>query len=409
MLRLGVGLFVGVYVARYLGPERFGTLSYAMSVIVLFSVLSSLGLNTIIVRELVSFPDKRDDFLGTAFILKLAGAGLVFLLLSVILYVNKSYGQDGLIILIIAAGLLFQAFNVIQFYFEANVLAKFIAVSQMVSLIVVSIARLAFIWLEMPLIYFAWAVLIESLILGIGLVVVYCRQKLKIWKWRFKFRTAAGLLKNSWPLILSGIAVSLYMRIDQVMIKKMLDAEAVGQYAAAVRLSEALYFVPTVITASLFPAMMNAKKNSEELYRQRLMQMFSLMVWISVSLSLFFTFSSKHIVVFLYGEEFLESGSVLAIHIWASVSVFLGVVSGKHLLVENFIKLCFLRVVIGAFSNLLLNFALIPQFGIRGAAIATGLSYFIAVFFVILIPKTYKHGLMMLQSFNPFFRSTRIQ
>ncbi len=409
ILRLTVGLFVGVYVARYLGPERFGILSYAMSVVALFSVFSTLGLDGILVRELIKSPERQNELLGTAFILKLAGTGLALLLLSVILYITGISGQDGSIILIIAVGLIFQSFNVIQFYFEANVLAKFVAVSQIVSWVAISIIKVVFVLLRLPLVYFAWLIILESLIVAIGLSIIYCRNDFRILRWTFGFKTATALLKNCWPLILSGIAVTLYMKIDQVMIRNMLNAEAVGQYAAAVRLSEALYFVPTVIIASLFPAMVNAKKTSEELYRQRLMRMFSLMVCISVPLSLFFTFFSRHIVTFLYGEEFLEAGLVLAIHIWASISVFLGIVSSKHLLVENFMKISFLRVLIGGFSNLLLNCILIPRYGIKGAAIATGLSYTFAVFFVILIPKTREHGFMMLRSFNPFFKNTRIQ
>ncbi len=398
---MAVGLFVGVYVARYLGPERFGVLSYAMSVVVLFSALSSLGLNGILVRELVNFPKKRDEFLGTAFILKLAGSGLVLILLSITLYFMGDDRQSNLMIFIIAFGLIFQPFNVIRFYFEANVLAKFIAVSQITSLVVVSVAKLVFIWLGLPLIYFALVVLIESLILAIGLSVVYFKQKLNIFNWQFSFKVATGLLKDSWPLILSAIAISIYLRIDQVMIKHMLNDEAVGQYAAAVKLSEAWYFIPVVICGSLFPAILNAKTQSKELYYARLQKLYVLMVWISLPIALVMTFMAGNIVLLLYGTQFSKAGPVLAIHIWAGVFVFLGVASSQYLIAENYTRISFFRTFIGAIVNVIFNIILIPKYGINGAAVATVISYFVAVFSIGFIPKTSRQVVMMLMSANP--------
>ena len=67
VLRMIISLFVGIYVARYLGPERFGLLSYSVSFVWLFSSLASFGLNNILVRELVQSPEQRNNLLGTVF------------------------------------------------------------------------------------------------------------------------------------------------------------------------------------------------------------------------------------------------------------------------------------------------------------------------------------------------------
>lgn len=398
IFRIAVALSVGIYVARYLGPERFGVLNYTMSVVVLFSALSSLGLNGILVRELVNFPKKRDEFLGTAFILKLAGSGLVLILLSITLYFMGDDRQSNLMIFIIAAGLIFQSFNVIQFYFEAKVLSKYFVFAQFVSLISVSIAKLVFIWLGLPLIYFALAVLIESLVLAIGQSVVYFKQKLDIFNWQFKLKTATGLLKVSWPLILSAIAISLYMRIDQVMIKHMLNSEAVGQYAAAVKLSEAFYFVPIVVCGSLFPAVINAKKQNKKLYYARLQYLYDLMAWLAIPIILVMTFSADFIVEFLYGVHFSKASSVLVIHIWATLFVFLGVASGKWFLAENLQYYSFLYKILGAGLNIILNLILITRIGIIGAAWATIISYGCAAYLL-----NFAHT----KTRNNFYRLTR--
>jgi len=377
---MAIGLFVGVWVARYLGPERFGVLSYAMSVVVLFSALSSLGLNSILVRGLVNFPKKRDEFLGTAFILKLSGSGLVLILLSITLYFMGDDRQSNLVIFIIAAGLIFQSFNVIRFYFEAKVLSKYFVSAQFVSLIVVSIAKLILIWMGLPLIYFALVVLIESIILAVGLSLVYLKQNFSILSWQFKPKTATGLLKDSWPLILSAIVVSIYMRIDQIMIKQMLDFTSVGNYAVAVRISTVWYFIPVAITNSVFPAIINAHKKDERLYYSRLQKLYDLMVWLAIAVAIPVTFLGNDLIRVVFKGNYPLTFSALRIHIWAGIFVFFGIARGKWLLVENLQKYSILYLGTGAIVNVILNFILIPSYGIQGAAVATLFSQMTATY-----------------------------
>jgi len=198
---------------------------------------------------------------------------------------------------------------------------------------------------------------------------------------------------------LSGMVISIYMKIDQVMIKEMLGAEQVGLYAAAVRLSEAWYFVPMAITSSVFPAIINAKKQSEVLYYQRLQKLYDLMVWLAVAIALPTTFLAPWVIRVLYGEAFLPAAGVLSIHIWAGVFVFLGVASGKWLLTENYTRIAFYRTFIGAIVNVVLNIILIPKYGINGAASATLISYFVATFSMGFIAKTRRQVVLMLKSF----------
>ncbi len=371
ILRMAVGLFVGVYVARYLGPERFGVLSYAMSVVVLFSALSSLGLNGILVRELVNFPKKREELLGTAFILKLSGSGLVLILLSITLYFMGDNRQSNLMIFIIAAGLIFQSFNVIQFYFEAKVLSKYLVFAQFVSMIAVSIAKLVFIWLGLPLIYFAWAVLIESLILAIGLSVVYFKQKLNIFNWKFSFKTATGLLKDSWPLILSGMVISIYMKIDQVMIKEMLGASEVGIYAAAVRISQALYVIPMVIAVSLYPKLVELHKRDRKEMVILIQSCCDSLVFVAITIAIIITISANQLILLLFGSAYSRAALVLVVHIWSFVFICAEVMVGRWAITEGIVKLIAVRNLFSAISNIILNLYLIPKYGAAGAAIAS--------------------------------------
>lgn len=375
-----VALFVGVYVARYLGPERFGLLSYAISFVGLFLALATLGLDGIVIRSLVQDPERREKLLGTSFALKIIGALLLIVLVFVAVQMTSSDTFTKILVLIIAVGMLFQSFNVIDFYFQSQVLAKFTSYAQFCSLVVSSITKVALVAIKASLVWFAWVVVLENAVLAISLVLMYRQQNLKVFQWQPERKLAMELLRDSWPLILSGIAVMVYMRIDQVMIKEMLDSEAVGNYAAAVCLSEAWYFVPIAVCSSLFPAIITAKKVSEKFYYARLQKLYDLMVWLAIAIALPTTFLAEYVISLLFGNEYATAAGVLKIHIWAGVFVFLWVASGKWLLSENMQMFAFYRTFAGMIVNVALNLILIPLFGINGAAWATLIAQSVSAF-----------------------------
>ena len=385
ILRMVVGLFVGIWVARYLGPEQFGLFSYAQSFVGLFTAIATLGLDGIVVRELVKDDTRRDELIGTAFWLKLMGAFGVLIVLAIAVNFTSNDSYTNSLVFIIASATIFQSFNVVDMYFQSKVLSKYIVYANVISLFISSIVKIAFILNEAPLIAFAWVILFDSFILASGFIYFYLKNRChseqlehhsvldteSSFAWGFNKSTALSLLKDSWPLILSGIVISIYMKIDQVMIKEMMNAQAVGQYAAAVRLSEAWYFIPMAIVSSLFPSIINAKKVSDKLYLERLQRLYSLMVWLAIAIALPMTFLSDWVVNLLYGNAYQEAGSVLMIHIWTGVFVFLGVAFSHYLIVENLMMKSFYRTALGTILNIIFNFILIPKYGIYGAAIAT--------------------------------------
>ena len=379
-LRIAVSLFVGIYVARYLGPERFGLLSYALSFVGIFVALATLGLDEVVVRELIKTPEQREKILGTSFLLKLVGTLLMWAAILVAIPLTENDLQTNILIIIIAFGTVFQAFNVIDLNFQAKVKSKYVVHAQFVQLIISSIVKIILVVNEAPLIWFASVYSLDVIVLAMGLVFAYLYNGDNIFSWKWSFETSKYLLHDSWPLILAGVVISVYMKIDQVMIKEMLGAKEVGLYAAAVKLSEAWYFIPMAITSSLLPAIINAKVYQKEVYYQRLQKLYDLMVWIAIAIALPTTFLSTLVVEFLYGKEYLGSSSVLIIHIWTAVFVFLGVASSKYLLAENFIKKTFYRTFIGALLNIIMNYYLIGIIGIQGAAISTLVSHFFAAY-----------------------------
>jgi len=381
ILRMVVGLFVGIWVARYLGPDKFGLLSYAMAFVGLFSSISTLGLNSIVVRELVKDESKRDKLIGTAFWLKLFGGFAVLLILAIAVNFTSNDAYTNLLVFIIASAIVFQSFNVADLYFQAKVLSKYVVYANIISLFLSSIFKITLILYDAPLIAFAWAVLFDSVVLAAGFIYFYYQNKLSFKEWKFEKSIALDLIKDSWPLVLSGIIISVYMRIDQVMIKEMMNNEAVGQYAAAVRLSEAWYFIPVIISSSLFPAIINSKKQSEEIYYARLQKLYTLAVWIAIAIALPMTFLSDWVVNILYGVQYDQAGGVLMIYIWAGVFVSFASIWSKHMLANNKQKVFLSYDITSTVINVIINLILIPFIGIKGAAIATAFSILITYIF----------------------------
>jgi O-antigen/teichoic acid export membrane protein len=387
LLRMIAGLLVGIWVARYLGPKQFGVFSYAIAFASLFSSIAKLGLDGIVVRDLVKEPEQRDCYLGTAFWLKLMGAILMLGIVAIAIQLSSSDHLTNLYVLIIASGAIFQSFEVVDFYFQSKVLSKFVSICKMTQLFISSLLKLYFIFTGAELIYFVLITLVDQITLSLSLYIAYRFQKLDSFFGHFNKAIAKQLLKDSWSLIISGLIIMIYMRIDQIMIKEMLGESEVGLYSAAVRLSEVWYFIPVIITASVFPSIVNAKKISEELYYTRLQRLYKLMIWLAIGIALPMTFLSDWLITLLYGDSYRDAGAVLKINIWAGVFVFIGVASDKWFLSEGLQKYTTVNTSVGAIINILLNFILIPRYGIYGAAISTLISYSIAAYLMNLVFK----------------------
>ncbi|CAM8367042.1 RfbX Membrane protein involved in the export of O-antigen and teichoic acid [Candidatus Methylopumilus universalis] len=386
ILRLIVGLFVGIWVVRYLGPSQFGLFAYAVAFASLFSNIAKLGLDNIVVRNLVSEPARRDLLMGTAFWLKLTGAIATLFLIGIAIQFTASDSATKLYVLIIASGVIFQALEVVDFYFQSQVLSKFVSISKMTQLLISTLLKLYLIFINADLFWFVLVSLVDQVTLAISLYFAYRHQKMGGFFKSFDWGIAKKMLKDSWPLIISGLAIMIYMRIDQVMIKEMLGEREVGLYSAAVGLSELFYMIPVLICQSIFPSIVNAKRISEKLYYSRLQKLYTIMARTSICIGITMTFLSSWLVSIIYGEVYSNAGPVLTVHIWSSVFVFIGVASGNWFLSENLQRYSSINTAVGAVINILLNLILIPRYGIYGAAIATVIahavsSYFMNVFF----------------------------
>jgi PST family polysaccharide transporter len=338
-----------------------------------------MGLQGIVVRDIVQNPACREDTLGSAAVLQLLGGAAAYtLLLATVFYLRPQDVLSQLVAAILGAVVLLKAFEVAGYWFESQVQSKYTVWVQNAAFLIFAGIKAVLILTGASLTSFVWAMLAEAFVVALAMTLALNRFGPPLSSLRISYRRCCALLKAGWPLMLSSIAVMIYMKIDQIMIGQMLGNDAVGIYSAAARISEIWYFIATAVAASVLPAILEAKKNNEAQYRQRLQALFDLMTWIAIIVALPVTFFATPLVTMLFGADYSEAGGVLAIHVWATVFVFLGVAGGNWFLAENQQLISLQRTALGAAVNVLLNIVLIPMLGVVGAAWATLISYAVA-------------------------------
>jgi polysaccharide transporter, PST family len=407
ILRMGVGLVVGVWVARYLGVAQFGLFNYAGAFVALFSTLATLGLPPLVVRTLTDHPEQQEEILGTTFWLQLLG-GVATLGLSVGTMFVLRHGDPIMLSLvaIFASSTIFQAFEAIDPWFQSRVQSKYPVMAKNTAFLLIAIVKVGLINLKAPLLAFAGATLAEVIVGVVGLILFYQYQGHSIWTWRWRLTLARKLLRESWPLILSGFSIIIYMRVDQIMLGQMVGDQMVGIYSAATRISEVWYFVPGAIASSVAPGIYAAKKAGDEaLYYRRIGQSLQLLSLIAILIAVPMTFLSGTLIAWLFGNEYAAAGPILAVHIWAALFVFTGIGTSTWFIAEGLTHLSFQRTLIGAVINICLNFGLIPAYGGLGAAIATVISQAFASFLSNAFhPEARKIFRVQLRSFVPLLR-----
>jgi len=375
VFRLGVGLIVIIFLARYLGPHDFGVYSYVFAFVSMLAPISKLGLDGIISRDIARNECDIGELMSSAIVLKLCGSVILVLATTVymalvkpdILYVYLA----GLFALVFAI----RSFEVIEFYFRARVLGRRIAVANVSSIALSALLKITLILLSYPLISFAAANAIEALF-AMGLMYVFFKKAQDIIEFsKVSLAVMKKLITESWPHIISGFFALMYLNVDQIMIESMLGSGDLGQYAAASRLSSAWYFLPITIGWALQTAIVKAKQNSSTAYFDRLQILASGLAILAYLISIPIFIFSEPIIKLLYGSDYMESSRILSIHMWASIFVFVGSVRGLWVVNESYFNFALFSNAIGGLLNVLLNYIWLPVYGIEGAAWATLISY----------------------------------
>lgn len=409
-LRLVMSLLIGVWLARYLGPSQYGLLNFSIAFVSIFGIIAGAGLQSTVVREIINCPEDKGKILGSAAIIILLGGCIAYVLTVFgIFWIRPGDSSAINLVLILAIITLLKISEVAVYWFESQVESKYVVYSQNIAFFLCSALRAALIITGASVFYFAWVNVFEALLVAILLLSVFKMRSGKSETFSFDLEKMRGLLVASWPLMLNGLGIMVYMKTDQIMLGQILNDEAVGIYSSAVRISEAWYFIPTAIASSVLPTIINAKKNSHKQYYSLLQKLIDMMVILSLIVALPMTFLSTFFISFLYGDSYIGAASVLTIHIWTAIFVFIGFAGNIWFIVENKPMLVLERTALGALLNIVLNLVLIPKYGVEGAAFSTLISQFFATWGADLIHKnTRELFFMKLKAFNFILSLRRI-
>ena len=407
IIRMMLGLSISVIMARILGPEELGKWNYAESFFGMFLVLTTLGFDAIIVRELVKDNSKAGELLGTAIGLKFIGTLLAITASYIgISMLRPDDSTIRSINLILATASIFQLFDVIDYWFRSQMQSKYTVIAKNIAFIISCLIKIILLLNNVSIVFVAVSAHIEFIVGSLLLLYFYKRNKQSPLGWRLNFRKAKFLLANSWPLILSSSAIFVQASIDQIMIGEMLGDAAVGQYSVALRLIEVLGFIPVVISTAFAPIVTKSKLANEDEYKRTLSSVYRIMFILFLITAIPIYFLSNHIVILLYGIDYSQAGSLLSLFAIRLFFTNFGVAKSLFITNESLFKYTLITSLVGAGSNIILNYLLIPIMGVTGSLVATILSFSISVFIIDLFfkRKIRSNLLLMLNSIITFWK-----
>ena len=395
---LGCSFIASIFVIRYFAPADYGVFAYASSYVTLFSSLTTLGLQSIAVREMVKQKIATEVIMGSSFVIMLIGSLIAMILAVSGAVLSHERSTVTLVVLIYCLVNIGSSLSVINYYFQAQLKMRYIAFVMLFQDIIDISIRLCMVHFKAQLLSFAVLGLVESIIANIAIFLIF-KNFSNLSKWKLDFKVIKFLLHQSIPLALAGVMVSLYMRLDQVMIEYFCGLKAVAEYSVGVKLIEIFYMLPVIIAPNIFPLIIKSYERSIEEFEDIIMKVYKYSILISLLLASLVSVFGGDLIHILYGDKYKESEFIFLIGIWCIVPVYLGVFSGLWNQTLGLQKYSLFNTFCGLITCVVLNFILIPNYGIIGAVFATIAAQFISsVFAQVLITKTRRNFILVFHS-----------
>jgi len=391
IVQLISGLIIGIVVARYLGPERYGLMNYVISYVFLFQTFSVLGLDQIEVREIAKGIIPFQQILGTALGIRITSS-LIFIIFAVLTsWMIDSDAYSTSLIAIYSITIVLNSFNVIRNYFFAIVQNEYVVKSEIARTVIGIIIKLVLLVVHANLTWFMVAYALDGLLLSLGYLTAYRAKVGSLKDWSFNIRYVRYFLKESLPLLLSGVAVIVYQRIDQVMIGQIIDKEAVGFFSVASRFVEILIFIPLILCQTITPILVKSRQESLDKYKQKAQQFMNLTVWLSLIASTLTALIAYWLVALTFGHAYLPAVDILQIMAFKASAVALSTTAGAMLVTEGLQRYAIFRDSLGCVVCIVLNLLLLPRYGATAAAFVAIASTITAGYIADAIIPAYRH------------------
>jgi PST family polysaccharide transporter len=382
--RLGLGLIVGAWVARYLGPNEYGKLAFILAYIAIFQAISLLGLDNIVVRDISKYKNKIGGIVGTTIFMRMSSGILLWSIAVIFIgYKNGFLSETTILTGLCGAGIIFQATDVIDLWFQSQSQSKRTVVVKLSAYLLSNCLKVFLILNHYPIVYFAIVTAIEALLCSIGLFFAY--KKYPVENIHVSMNIAKRLIRESWPYVFSSLSIIIYMRIDQIMLGNYLGDKAVGIYAAIMPIATLWSFVPMTISTSLAPFI--ARKRNQDIndynnWIKKIFILYSGMGWI---ISILLYFAAPLIVPLLFGNAYSDGVKLLQILAINNLFINLGLAQSIWIVNEGKGKLALYKTIVGAIFCIISNLLLIPQFGMIGAALSSVFSQIISTVLINII------------------------
>ena len=383
-------LLVGIFVARYLGPQQYGLMNYVFSYIAVFQVFASFGLDSIEIREEAHRNDKKNKLIGTAFILKILFAIITILLVVISVWIFEADAFTRWMIIMYSLSMIMNSFGVIRNYFTSIVWNEYIVKTEITRTLIGAGIKVVLLVIHADLLWFIMSTLFDTVLLASGYVVSYRRKIDRIRDWTFDKATALYLIKQSFPLLLSGAAVVVYQKIDQVMLGNMIDKAAVGYYSVAGKFTEICLFIPTILSQTITPILVKAYHDNMDDYQRKAKSFMNITIWGTIIICIVICLISHPLIKYTFGIEYTAAVTLLQIMIFKTIGYASAQITGALIVIEKKQKYVVIRNIIGCVVCIGLNLVLIPRYGVTGAAVASVITAICTGYFSHVFIPTYR-------------------
>ena len=370
-----LSLVVSMLTARYLGPSNFGLINYAASIVSFVAPIMYLGLNSVLVQEIINSPENEGETLGTSVFMSFVMSIICIIgIVSFVRVVNAGEKETLIVCSLYSLMLLFQSFDLLQYWFQAKLKSKYTSIVMLIAYTVVSCYKIFLLATGKNVYWFALSNTLDYFIIAIALLIIY--KKLGNCRLQISIKRSKWLLSRSKYYIISNLMVMVFTQTDKVMLKIMLDDSATGFYAAAVTCASLSSFVFSAIVDSMRPSIFESFKYSKDAFEHNVSRLYCIVIYLSLAQSIFMTILAKPVILILYGSQYLMTARILQLVVWYTTFSYLGTVRGVWMLATNNQKYLLSINIAGAVSNVILNYLLIPWMGVMGAALASLITQF---------------------------------
>lgn len=394
-------LVINMMTARYLGPSNYGIINYAASLVAFAEPLVLLGQNSILVHELLKNPEDEGRTLGTSIVLSMISAVLCTAAVALFVRIANAGEQETILVCTLySAVLIFKAMELIQYWYQAKLLSKYPSIVMLCAYLAVSLYRIILLIQRRSIYWFSVINALDIMLIALALLAIYRHfhgQKLC-----FSAGRARELLSVSRYFIVSTMMITIFAQTDKIMLKLMVGEEETGFYAAAVTCALLSNFVFSALFDSARPSILASKKTDQGSFEEKIICLYSVILYLSLGQGLFFFLLAEPIMGFLYGAQFAGAADILRIVIWYTVFSYAGMVRSIWILAEQLHRYLWVINLCGAGINILLNMLLIPISGAAGAAVASiATQFFTNVLLGFVIRPLRRNNVLMIRGLNP--------